>query len=149
MPRKRADAPESPAEPPSESELAALLGPACAALEKLVAGGKARTAEWRRYTKRSPWVLRVSEGKKPVIYVLPEQGALRATVLLGPRAVDAALAGRVAARLHEAIRTAKVYPEGRPVPVRVKRASDAALVEQLVAVKLKPEGHVPRRRTVR
>jgi hypothetical protein len=58
------------------------------------------------------------------------------TVLLGGHAVEAAFAGRVSKGLHASIRRAKVFPEGRPVEVLVRRRSDLAKVEELVTVKL-------------
>jgi hypothetical protein len=93
------------------------------------------SAEWRQ-TKNSPWLLKVSQAKRSLFYARPESGFVRMTVLLGQRAVDAALAGQVSKRLHESIRNAKAYPEGRPVTVVIKRASDLAKVEELLAVKL-------------
>ena len=81
-------------------------------------------------------VLKVSEGTRTLFYARPESGTLKVTVLLGGRAVEAALAGQVSRRLHGSIRNAKVYPEGRPVSLRVKRPADLARVEELVAVKL-------------
>ena len=41
-------------------------------------------------------------------------------------AAEAVLAGAVAKHLHESIRTAKRYPEGRPVRVMVKDKADLA-----------------------
>jgi hypothetical protein len=125
-----------PEQPPSESEMKAALGEAYAAFQDLVARAGPGAAEWRRYTKNSPWVLKVSQGKRALFYARPDSGHLRVTVLLGARAVDAALAGAVSKRLHESIRGAKTYPEGRPVSVLVKRPSDLTKVEQLIAVKL-------------
>jgi hypothetical protein len=116
--------------------MAAVLGDAYPAFQALVHRDGKGTAEWRRYTKHSPWVLKVSEGKRTLFYVQPEPGCLRVTVLLGGRAVDAALAGQVSKRLHASIRKAKAYPEGRPVCVVIRRPSDLAKVEELVAVKL-------------
>jgi hypothetical protein len=66
--------------------------------------------------------------------------AFEATVVLGERAAQAALTGRVSKTLHAAIRAAKPYAEGRPVRVMVKGKADIAGVEQLVAVKLDPTG---------
>jgi hypothetical protein len=80
--------------------------------------------------------LKVSDGKRSLFYARPDPGHLTMTVLLGPRAVAAALAGGVAKALHRSIRGAKAYPEGRPVSVAVKRPSDLAKVEELIAVKL-------------
>jgi hypothetical protein len=122
--------------PPSDAEMAAVLGDAYPAFQALLNRDGRGTAEWRRYTKQSPWVLKVSEGKRTLFYARPDGGSLKVTVLLGARAVEAALAGQVSKRLHASIRQAKVYPEGRPVAVTVKRASDLAKVEELVAVKL-------------
>lgn len=124
-----------PPQPPSESEMRAVLGEAYPAFQVLVGGARPATAEWRRYTKKSPWVLKVSERKRSLFYARPDNGHLRVTVLLGERAVEAALAGRVSKRLHASIRNAKAYPEGRPVTVVVKRPSDLAKVEELIAVK--------------
>jgi hypothetical protein len=120
-------------QPPTKSEMAAVLGDAYPAFQALVGTG---AAEWRRYTRNSPWVLKVSQGKRSLFYARPDSGHLEVTVLLGGRAVDAALAGQVSKRLHDAIRKAKVFPEGRPVRVVVKRPSDLAKVQQLIAVKL-------------
>jgi hypothetical protein len=44
----------------------------------------------------------------------------------------------VSSGLHEAIRGARAYVEGRPVPVTVRTKADAARVEELIAVKLDP-----------
>lgn len=126
----------TPTSPPSESELAALLGDAHEAWQALLARGDGAVAEWRQYTRQSPWVLKVSLGKRALFYARPDASALRITVLLGGRAVEAALGGQVSKRLHASIRKARVYPEGRPVSVLVKSTKDLAKVEELVAVKL-------------
>lgn len=126
---------EVPSQPPSAADMRAALGDAYPKFQELVAQTGAAGAEWRRYSKNSPWVLKVSDGKRSLFYARPEADHLRVTVLLGARAVEAALAGRVSKDLHESIRTARSYPEGRPVTVLVKRRSDLAKVEQLIAVK--------------
>lgn len=124
------------ANPPTESEMKAVLGEVYAPFQALVERAGAGASEWRRYTKNSPWVLKVSQGKRSLFYARPDSGQMIITVLLGGRAAEAALAGRVSKRLHTSIRKAKVYPEGRPVDVVVKKPSDLAKVEELIAVKL-------------
>jgi hypothetical protein len=93
--------------------------------------------EWKRYSKKSPWVLKVSQGDRTLLYATPMADAFEATVVLGERAAQAALAGRVSKTLHASIQAAKPYVEGRPVRVMVKGKADLAGVEQLVAVKLR------------
>jgi hypothetical protein len=128
--------------------MAAVLGDAYPAFQALVSRAGLGAAEWRRYTKNSPWVLKVSQGKRSLFYARPDSGHLKVTVLLGERAVDAALAGRVSKRLQGSIRKAKVYPEGRPVNVVVKRPSDLARVEELISVKLEATGGLGKSKAV-
>lgn len=123
--------------PPSESEMAAVLGDAHSAFQALLSrGGNPTVAEWRRYSKKSPWVLKVSQGKRALFYARPDSGRLKVTVLLGGRAVEAALAGQVSKQLHASIREAKVFPEGRPVSVWISGPADVGKVEELISVKL-------------
>ena len=124
--------------PPTASDLTRLLGDAHEAFQALIAPYDGAVGEWKQYSKQSPWVLKVRRGERTLFYARPETGAVNVTVILGERAVEAALAGQVSKRLHGSIRAARAYPEGRPVRVVVKRVSDLAKVEALVAVKLKP-----------
>ena len=124
--------------PPSAREVATLLGRSHAAFVTLTQRGSGVTCEWKRYTKASPWTLKVSQGDRTLLYATPKADAFEATVILGERATEAALGGRVSKRLHASIRAAKSYVEGRVVRVMVKGQADVAAVEELVAVKLKP-----------
>jgi hypothetical protein len=126
--------------PPSTRELTTLLGRSYAAFLALTQRGSAFTCEWKRYSKKSPWVLKVSQGDRTLLYATPMADAFEATVVLGERAAQAALAGRVSKTLHASIRAARSYVEGRPVRVMVKDHADVAGVEELVAVKLNPTG---------
>jgi hypothetical protein len=136
-------APADESKPPSKRELASLLGKSHTAFLALAQRGSAFTGEWKRYGKKSPWVLKVSQGDRTLFYATPMPGAFEATIVLGERAAQAALAGRVSKMLHASIRAAKPYVEGRPVRVMVKGHADLAGVEELVAVKLNPNGDAP------
>jgi hypothetical protein len=129
--------------PPSSRELARLLGKSHAAFLALTQRGSASTCEWKRYSKKSPWVVKVSQADRTLLYATPMADAFEATVVLGERAAQAALAGRVSKTLHASIRAARRYVEGRPVRVIVKGQADLAGVEELVAVKLNPTGDAP------
>ena len=126
--------------PPSAREIATLLGRSHAAFVALTHCRAGVTCEWKRYSKNSPWVLKVSQGDRTLLYATPKANAFEATVVLGERAAQAALGGRVSKRLHASIRAAKPYVEGRPVRIMVKGQADLAGVEELVAVKLSPTG---------
>lgn len=124
--------------PPTSSELAAVLGGAHAVFRAMSARFSGATSEWKRYSKKAPWVLKVSDGDRTLFYVNPGRGSFDVTVVLGARATDAALGGRVSKSLHASIRAARPYAEGRPVRVVVTSEADLAGVEELVAVKLDP-----------
>lgn len=129
--------------PPTTRELTALLGESYAAFLALTRRGPAVSQEWRRYSKKSPWVLKVSQGDRTLFYATPMSEAFEVTVVLGERAIAAALAGRVSKKLHPSIRAAKTYVEGRPVRIVIRGQDDLAGVEQLVAVKLNPIHNSP------
>ena len=122
---------------PGPGELATLLGPSHEAVQALARRAGA-TSEWKRYSSSAPWVLKVSQGARTLYYVAPRAGRFEVTVVLGKRATEAALAGRVRAALHAAIRSAKPYVEGRPVRVMVGGTADLEGVAELVSVKLNP-----------
>ena len=124
--------------PPSAHELAALLGGSHAAFAALTRRGSGATAEWKRYSKTAPWTLKVTRGDRTLFYATPKPGAFEATVVLGERATQAALGGRVSKSLHSSIRGARPYAEGRPVRILVRDERDLAGVEELIAVKLDP-----------
>ena len=124
---------------PSADELAVLLGKSHGAFQALTHDRGGATCEWKRYSKKAPWVMKVSEGDRTLFYLTPQANQFEVTVVLGERAAEAALAGRVRKQLHAAIRSAKPYVEGRPVRVVVAAKADLAGVAELVAVKLKPE----------
>jgi hypothetical protein len=127
------------AKPPTASDVAALLGKVYPQFKALT-GRPGSTMEWRRYSKGGPWVVKVCDGGRTLFYMAPGSGQLEVTVVLGERAVAAALAGQVGKKLHQSIREAKSYVEGRPVRVLVSSKADVKAVEELVAVKLQPEG---------
>ena len=142
-PTRAKPAPSGVASPPTARDLEALLGESFAAFQALTQRGPTVTREWKRYSKTSPWVLKVSQGDRTLFYVTPQAGSFEATVVLGERATEAALNGRVSKELHASIRGARAYAEGRPVRVVVTDETDLAGVEQLVAVKLDPTSGAP------
>jgi hypothetical protein len=136
---ERTESQEIEKAPPTSSELAKRLGKAYTAFEALTARHAEATSEWRR-RGTLPFVLKVSQGDRTLYYVQPARGSFDVTVVLGARATEAALSGRVRKGLHAAILGARAYAEGRPVRVTVKSEADVDGVEELLAVKLDPDG---------
>jgi hypothetical protein len=137
MKKAKAD-PALDSKPPDARRLATLLGRSHAAFIALTQRGSGVTTEWKRYSKAAPWTLKVSRGDRTLFYATPQPGAFETTVVLGERATEAALSGRVSKSLHAPIRAARPYAEGRPVRIMVRGEEDLPGVEELLAVKLAP-----------
>jgi hypothetical protein len=112
------------------------LGPAVVAWDALLDPGRERTSEWKRYSPKDPWSLRVYEGKRTVLWLVPGEGVLRVAVILGEKAVAAGLAGPLSQRLKDDLRKATPYPEGRLVRFRMKTAARVKDVERLIDLKM-------------
>ena len=122
--------------PPSDARVRRVLGPALPAWDALLDPARERTTEWKRYGKKHPWSLRVFEGKRTVLWLVPEEGVLRVAVIVGEKAVAKGLAGPLSRRLKRELREAPAYPEGRVVRFRMKSAARVRDVERLVGLKL-------------
>jgi hypothetical protein len=133
--KKTARAPEAESPPPM-SRMRRDLGPAVRALDALLDPERERTIEWKRYGAKQPWSLRVNEGKRTVLWLVPEEGWLRVGVVLGEKAVARGLAGPLSQRLKRELREAQKYPEGRALRYRMKSAARVPDVERLIDLKL-------------
>ena len=122
--------------PPSPTAVKRSLGPAFAAWEALIDPARGRTTEWKRYRPQDPWSLRVFEGKRTVLWLVPGEGHLRVAVILGEKAVARGLVGPISKRLAQELRDAERYPEGRALRFRMKSAARVRDVERLVDLKV-------------
>ena len=122
--------------PPSDAQVRRALGPAAAAWDALLDPARKRTREWKRYRTQDPWSVRVNEGKRTVLWLVPEEGRLRVAVILGEKAVARGLAGPLSEKLKRELREAPAYPEGRVLRLRMKSASRVRDVERLVDLKV-------------
>jgi hypothetical protein len=122
--------------PPSDAQVRRTLGPAVKAWDALLDPARKRTREWKRYGKKDPWSVRVNEGQRTVLWLVPEEGVLRVAVILGEKAVARGLAGPLSQKLKRDLREATLYPEGRALRYRMKSAARVRDVERLVDLKL-------------
>jgi len=91
--------------------------------------------EWKLYSRKAGFTLRLKDGERTLLYLQPQQGDFRAVVVLGEKAVKTALGGRVARRLREAIEGARPYVEGRSVSLTVRTPADLRDVRTLLSFK--------------
>jgi hypothetical protein len=129
------------AHPPTPAELERVLGRADARWkrlrEQLDAEFGALTPTWTFSGKALGWSLRLSSGKRAVLYLLPRGGGFLAAFALGEKACAAASDAGLPKELLEAIESAPRYPEGRAVRVEVNKLGELAGVLALARLKLK------------
>ena len=126
---------------PGNDDLAAELGPAKALWDQLIADLAAECdagiQEWKCYSPKYGWSLRLKHKKRTIVYLAPYQGCFGAAFILGDRAVQAARQSKLSQRALKIIDAAPRYPEGTGVRLEVKTSRDLALVRKLAAIKLK------------
>ena len=128
-------------EKPSTAELDAALGPAKTLWGRLLAvlAGELGIAdqEWKSYSPKAGWSLRLIRQKRVIVYLSPSRGSFVASFALGDRAVKEALGSKLPAPVVKIIKDATRYAEGTGVRVEVKKSADVDVIKKLAAIKLK------------
>jgi hypothetical protein len=126
--------------PPTDSEVAAALGPAKMAWDRLLDGLAEEygvtNRVWKCYSAKWGWSLHAKRKDRTIVWLSPHAGSFGALIILGPRAIEAAGRSRLPARLVHAIAEAPKYPEGTGVRLELKAPGNLGAVKQLAAIKL-------------
>lgn len=125
---------------PSPTELEAALGSTAVLWNELVAWladdqGLA-TREWRSFSPKYGWSLRMSLNKRNIVYLSPCEDCFRVGFVFGDRAVKAALQSGLPKKVADALRAARKYAEGTGLTLIVKRSSDLPAIRKLTQIKL-------------
>jgi len=127
-------------EQPTDAALAEALGSAKAAWDQLIAALAAEYGvtiqEWRCYSPKAGWSLRLLRGKRTIVWLAPCDGCFRAAFILGDKAVAEARKGGLPARVLRLIDEAEKYPEGNAIRLHIKGLKDLPTVKELAEIKL-------------
>ena len=125
--------------PPTEDAVRRALGGAHATWVQLLGLVAERVgpviAIWKYTSSNTGWSLRVVHNDRVILYMTPQQGEFIVSFALGERAVAAARAARLSARVLEAIEEAPRYAEGRGVQIRVRDGRYIRTLTRLAQVK--------------
>ncbi|MBL8173569.1 MAG: DUF3788 domain-containing protein [Bryobacterales bacterium] len=124
-----------PGAPPTPEELTAALGPAKSHWDAIVSEFST-TQEWKRYSLKVPWSLRLLQGKRTIVWLTPHEASFQAGIILGDKAIEAAKAKGLPPKLQTLIEASPRYPEGTGIRIEVRTARDLATVRKLAAIKL-------------
>jgi hypothetical protein len=125
---------------PADKELAAVLGSAKKTwdglIEALVQEQGIDGREWKSYSIKAGWSLRLIKKGRVIVYLSPHRGSFTASFALGDKAVQAALKSKLPPPAVKIIKEAKRYAEGTAVRIEVLKAKDVGVVRTLAAIKL-------------
>jgi hypothetical protein len=94
------------------------------------------TEEWVFSGKKHGWALRLKRRDRALLYLKPLDQYFRASLALGPRAVQVARGVKLPAHVLRLIDEAVQYPEGKAVRLDIRAPKDIPIALQLVAIKL-------------
>jgi hypothetical protein len=128
-------------EAPSVDELESALGSAGprwhGLISQLAADLGELTAEWKCYSPKAGWTLKLLKSKRAVLYLCPSLRRFEAALVLGDRAVELARQSGLPDEVMELIDNSPKYPEGTSFRTAVLNARDMKLVRQLAAIKMR------------
>jgi hypothetical protein len=128
------------ASPPTTADLKVALGKAAAAWEALVLqirGAYSPIVEqWNFASAKFGWSLRLRKGDRVVLYLIPQTGRFLVGIVLGAKAVAAALDADLPRTVRRAIAEAPRYAEGTGIRLPVEDNSQLASIQTLAALKM-------------
>lgn len=126
---------------PSDADLPDVLGRSKALWDRIVAELAAEhgvaTQEWRSYSPKAGWSLRLQRGSRTVVWLAPRKGSFLVVCILGDKAVAAARQAGLPPPVLAALDEAPRHPEGTGLRLTVTSAKDVAVVKTLAATKIR------------
>jgi hypothetical protein len=124
---------------PSDSDLEKALGRAKPLWDQLVAELASEhdvtTREWKSYSAKHGWSLRLKRGKRTTVWLVPNAGFFEVAFIFGEKALTA-IRQTAPTRVLRMLDEAPKYPEGTALRFQIKAAKDIAVVKKLAAIKL-------------
>jgi hypothetical protein len=125
---------------PTEPELLAALGSAKPIwdqlLNQLEREHGANTREWKCYSPKAGWSLRLKRKARTIVWLGPRKDSFLVAFILSDKALQSARATKLPARILRAIATAPRYPEGNGVRFVMKTARDISAAKALAGIKV-------------
>ena len=91
---------------------------------------------WNFPGKKYGWSFRIRDKKRAIIYLLPREGTFLVAFVFGGKATDAILESEVSEEIKSALKSAKVYAEGRGIRIPVPDRSSLDDIYKLIEFKL-------------
>lgn len=127
-------------EPPREEDVQQALGAFHELWESLVHNLDTEFGlnlwEWNSYSPKAGWSMRAKQGKRNILYLVPQTGAFQAVLILGGKAMEAARASKPTKKIGGWLDAGQRYPEGTGIRAEVRTTADVKAVLKLTRFKL-------------
>jgi hypothetical protein len=80
--------------------------------------------EWKYYVKKNGWQLKVTQGRKALLYLIPQEKSFRIGCAVRENEKERLLHSSLPHKTKEELATAKKYPEGYPLRLEIKSKTD-------------------------
>ncbi len=117
---------------PDDPKLKKALRAVYPVYKDILASIEAYPREWKFYGAKYGWQLKATHKGKALLYLIPQEGAFRLGFAVRDIEKEALLNSKLPAKLKGELAVAKRYPEGWPLHLDVKKASDMKAVSIVV-----------------
>lgn len=93
--------------------------------------------EWKFYSQKSGWSFLLKEGKRALLYLIPQDQFFKVNFVLRERAVGEAMASQIPEGIKDLIAKAPPYREGRSFMFDIKDGVDLEVAKALLEIKQK------------
>ena len=92
--------------------------------------------EWKFYSKKSGWILKLFNKKRNVLFIVPNSGYFRTAFTFGDKASNSIMASSLPNNIKEELKSVKKYSEGRTIQLEIKSKTDLKNILQMIKIKL-------------
>jgi len=93
------------------------------------------TTEWKFYSKKAGWTLRISNKKRNLVFFSPNEDYFLVTVNMGVKVSKIALDSDISDNTKDLIKQAKVYAEGISILIEVRNDEDLKDIKTILNVR--------------
>jgi len=93
------------------------------------------TNEWKFYSKNAGWTLRISNKKRNLVFLSPNEDYFLVTVNMGLKVSEIALDSDISDNTKDIIKQAKVYTEGISILIEVKNEEDLDDIKTILDIR--------------
>ena len=92
------------------------------------------TNEWKFYSKKAGWALRISNKKRNLVFLSPNEDYFLGTVNMGVKISKIALNSDISDNTKDIIKQTKVYTEGISILIKVRNEEDLEDIKTILNI---------------